>query len=130
MVAGCSPGQVEPTSAPPSPAAATPSCEQVLILPQITEIQPAQPAPGSEIRVIAFGGHIEDTCGGFIEGSRDFALYLDNEPIGSLSCYINHCEGKFTLPENTSTGTHCLFAGEISNAGQETCSFEFQVSPD
>jgi hypothetical protein len=100
---------------------ATVPCEQTLVTPTILEIQPAEPVAGGEINVIGSGGYIQDTCGGFIEGARAFELFLDHEPIGELSCYVNRCEGKLTLPDPLTAGMHCLSV----EAG--TCEFEFQV---
>jgi hypothetical protein len=76
---------------------------------------------GSEINVIGSGGYIQDTCGGYIEGAREFKLYLDHEPVGDLTCYVNRCERKLTLPGTLTAGQHCLSV----EAG--TCEFEFQV---
>jgi hypothetical protein len=100
---------------------ATIPCEQTLVAPTIMEIQPAEPMAGSEINVIGSGGYIQDTCGGYIETAREFKLYLDQEPIGDLSCYVNRCEGKLALPSTLTVGRHCLSV----EAG--TCQFEFQV---
>jgi hypothetical protein len=85
------------------------------------EIQPAEPNAGSEIKVIGSGGYIQDTCGGYIEGAREFKLYVDQELVGDLSCYVNRCEGKLTLPNTLTVGQHCLSV----EAG--TCEFDFQV---
>jgi hypothetical protein len=123
-ITACAPGQTtppNPTAIPQPSVTATIQCEQELVLPQIMEIRPAQVTPGSEITVIGSGGYIQDSCGGYIEGSRIFKMYLDNEPIGDLSCYVNRCEGKITLPRTLSTGVHCLSV-EVGN-----CQFEFQT---
>jgi hypothetical protein len=85
------------------------------------EIQPAEPAAGSELKVIGSGGYIQDTCGGYIEGARESKLYLDHEPIGDLSCYVNRCEGNLTLPATLTNGPHCL------SVEANACEFEFQV---
>jgi hypothetical protein len=98
---------------------ATVPCEQTLVPPVIMEIQPAEPAAGSEINIIGSGGYIRDTCGGYFEGAREFRLYLDDEPIGELACYVNRCESKLTLPGRLAVGPHCLSV----EAG--TCEFEF-----
>jgi hypothetical protein len=100
---------------------ATVSCEQTLVAPTIREIQPVEPAAGSEIKIMGSGGYIQDTCGGYIEGAREFKLHLDREPIGALSCYVNHCEGNLTLPATLTNGPHCL------SVEADTCEFEFQV---
>jgi hypothetical protein len=101
---------------------ATVHCEQTLVAPTITEIQPAEPTAGSEINVIGSGGYIQDSCGGYDEGARDFKLHLDHEPIADLSCYVNRCEGRLTLPNPLTVGTHCL------SVEADTCEFEFQVT--
>jgi hypothetical protein len=85
------------------------------------EIQPAEPAAGSELKVIGSGGYIQDTCGGYIEGARESKLYLDHEPIGDLSCYVNRCEGNLTLPATLTNGPQCL------SVEANACEFEFQV---
>lgn len=116
-------GTSHATTATPQPViTATSQCQQELIPPVIIEIQPAQPVPGSEIKVIGSGGYVRDSCGGYVEGSKVFQLYLDNEPLGDLSCYVNHCEAKVTLPSTASAGPHCL-STEI-----EQCQLEFQVT--
>ena len=78
------------------------------MLPKIEEIRPATIKPGTEVSVVASGGYLRDNCGVFIEGSRVYKLYFDDEPIADLACYINHCEGKFTLPLSVSAGRHCM----------------------
>jgi hypothetical protein len=88
----------------------------------ITEIQPAQGVPGSEINVIGAGGYIRDSCGYYNESARTFHLYLDNELVGELLCYVNHCEGKTTLSIAIMPGTHCL------STKKDKCEFEFQVA--
>jgi hypothetical protein len=126
VTTGCSPEQTAfpnattPTSLPL--VTATVQCEQELVPPQITEVLPAQAIPGGEITVIGSGGYLRDTCGGYVEGSKVFKLYLNNEPIGDLSCYVNHCEGKLTLPSTVSIGSHCLSV-ELNK-----CQFEFQTT--
>jgi hypothetical protein len=74
----CSPEQ---TALPRSSSTATVQCEKV-ILPQITEVRPAQAIAGSEMSVIGYGGYI-DSCGLIIEGDRSFKLYLDNIPLAN-----------------------------------------------
>jgi hypothetical protein len=86
------------------------------------EIQPAEPSAGSEINVIGSGGYVQDTCGGYNEGARDFKLYLDQKPVGDLACYVNRCEGKVILPSTLPVGTHCL------SVEADACEFEFQLT--
>ncbi len=105
----------------PSP---TVQCRQELVPPQIMEIQPAAPAPGSKVEVTGFGGYTRDNCGGVNESAKVFELYLDQELAGDLLCYVNRCEGKITLPETMSSLSHCL------STEKDGCEFEFKVSPD
>ncbi len=90
------------------PGTPTVECVQEEVLPKIQEVQPAEIKTGSEVTVIASGGYLKDNCGGFIEGARDYKLYFDDEPIADLSCYVNHCEGKFVLPTSVTAGKHCM----------------------
>jgi hypothetical protein len=125
VTTACAPEQTPPLNTmTPSPlltVTATDPCEQTLVAPTIMEIQPADPIAGDEIHVSGSGGYIQDTCGGYTEGAREFRLYLDHEPVGDLTCYVNRCEGKLTLPSTLIAGPHCL----SPDAG--TCEFEFQV---
>jgi hypothetical protein len=126
VTTACSPEQTAlsdaATATPRSSFTATVQCEQEVVPPQITEVRPAQAIPGSEISVIGSGGYVQDTCGGYSEGSKTFKLYLDNEPIGDLSCYINRCEKQLTLSSAISSGSHCL------SVQKDECQFEIQVT--
>jgi hypothetical protein len=67
--------------------------------------------PGSEVRVIASGGYLrwDDGCAqGYDESARSFSLYLDDRQVGSISCYVNRCEGKVTLAADVPPGEHVL----------------------
>lgn len=90
--------------------------------PTIMEIQPAEPVAGSEIHVIGSGGYVQDTCGGCNESARAFALYLDHEHFGELTCYVNRCEGTAILSDSISPGLHCL------SVEADKCEFEFQIA--
>jgi len=101
----------------------TPQCAEKTILPTVTDLQPSQALPGSEITIIGKGGYIQDSCGGFNESARTFKLYLDNESVGDLLCYVNHCEVKIELADTIASGLHCL------STQKDFCEFEFQVVP-
>ena len=101
----CSPRQ---STIVPFPLTSATPCAQEEIGPKITEIRPAEIKPGSEVTVIATGGYFRDTCGGYHEDARTYKIYVDNEPIADLSCYVHHCEGKFVLPESIAVGSHCM----------------------
>jgi hypothetical protein len=96
-------------------------CLEELVLPELTEVQPAQIIPGAEIKVIGTGGYLRDTCGGYNESARTFQLYFDNEPISTLDCYVNRCEGRLALPAETLPGSYCL------SVEKDKCGLEIQV---
>ncbi len=123
LLAACAPrGAVTqvPTLAP-FVGNATPNCVQEEILPKITEVQPAEITAGSEVSLTASGGYLKDNCGGYNESARTYPVYLDDEPAGELVCYVNHCEGKFKVPERAGVGTHCL------GVQKGTCQMELEV---
>lgn len=139
----CAPTIIQPTIIIPSPSHVLPTldnstqvspvnptlfvetaqCAEKTITPIITDIQPSQVSPGSEITIIGTGGYIQDSCGGFNESARTFKLYLDNESVGDLLCYVNHCEVKIDLADTIASGLHCL------STQKDICEFEFQVMP-
>lgn len=113
-----------PGSATPTPSSATEElkCSKKFVPPKITEVQPGQGKPGSEIKILGAGGYEQDTCGGYDESARDFGMYLDGEPVEALQCYINHCEAKLTLPSTITPGKHCL------SLQKDACELEFVVA--
>ncbi len=90
------------------PGTATPACVQEEVLPTIEHIEPDEIKAGTTITVSARGGYFRDQCGAVNESARVYKLYFDDEPIADLSCYVNHCEGKFVLPESVAAGKHCM----------------------
>jgi len=112
-----------PSPSSPAPHAVdTPQCTEKTIPPTITDVQPSDGLPGSEITIIGTGGYIQDSCGGFNESARTFKLYLDNETVGDLLCYVNHCEAGIHLADTIVPGRHCL------STQKDACEFEFQVT--
>ena len=101
----------------------TPQCTEKTVPPIIADVQPPLAVPGDEITVIGTGGYMQDSCGGFNESARTFQLYLDNEAVGDLLCYVNHCEAKIILADTIASGLHCL------STQKDSCEFEFQVAP-
>ena len=90
------------------PGTPTPQCLQEEVLPTIDEVQPDEIRPGTEVAVSARGGYFRYTCGGVNESARTYKIYFDDEPVGDLMCYVNHCEGKFLLSANVAAGRHCI----------------------
>lgn len=126
LLAACAPRAAAPPAATlvPFPGEAATRCVQEEVFPKITQVQPAQITPGAEIALVASGGYIKDSCGGYNESARTYSVYLDDEPAGELQCYVNHCEGKFRLPERTGVGRHCL------GVQKGTCQMELEVIED
>ncbi len=115
-----------PATAPaklvPFPGTPTAACVQEEVLPKIEEIRPEEIKPGGEVMVTASGGYFRDSCGGFNESARVYKIYFDDEPVGDLSCYVNHCEGKFVLAESVTAGPHCM------GVQKGSCQLEVQVA--
>lgn len=135
----CASAVVQPTSSPvphaldnstrvsainPTPLVETPACTEKMVLPVITEIQTSPVLPGSEITITGRGGYIQDSCGGINESARSFKLYLDDEPVRDLQCYVNHCESKIKLAGSISLAEHCL------STRLRNCEFRFQVGSE
>jgi hypothetical protein len=106
----------------PFPGTPTALCMQEEVLPKIEEIRPALIRPGSEVTVTASGGYLKDDCGGFNESSRVYRLYFDDEPVADLTCYANHCEGRFVLPDHVAAGAHCM------GVQKGSCQLQVQVA--
>ena len=109
VLAACAPKAV---AAPPKlvafPGTPTAQCAQEEIQPKIEQIQPSDVHPGSDVKVTGSGGYLRDTCGGYDESARMYQVFIDDEPVAPLSCYINHCESSFKLPPQITAGTHCM----------------------
>ncbi len=135
----CASAVVQPTSSPvsptldqstqvssmtPAPLVETPTCTEEIVPPVITDIQPTPVLPGSEITITGRGGYIQDSCGFFNESARSFKLYLDEEPVGDLVCYVNHCETKINLADSITLEEHCL------STQMGICEFRFRVGPE
>jgi hypothetical protein len=87
-------------------------CDESLILdwPVLDSVIPIPAEPGSTLQLAGHGGAIR--CGNaYDESSRDFDVYLDDERVGSINCYVNHCEGTIDLPQDLEKGTYILSIG-------------------
>lgn len=85
--------------------------EAELIWPELREVQPDQVAPGDEVEILGSGGHLywDNECGEFwLESARDFQLFFDGEPAGSITCYANTCITDLSVPEDALSGTHVI----------------------
>ena len=77
----------------------------MLVPPSLHVLGVSTVSPGDEVTVVGTGGHIE-VNGGYVENARDFALTFDGQPIGTVSCFANSCEGSFVVPADASPGMH------------------------
>ena len=127
VLAACTPARPaasRPAQLVPFPGTPTAQCAREEVLPKITEIEPDEIRPGVELTITASGGYFKDDCGGIDESSRMYQIFFDDEPVADLSCYVNHCEGKFTLPPGTTAGAHCM------GVQKGTCQLKVDVTGD
>jgi hypothetical protein len=110
------------TSTLPTLAPTATECPWELIPPAFTQIEPNLVSPGEQFKLVSSGGYLRDSCGGINESVRSFDVYLDDQPIGEIMCYVNHCEGDFILPPDTQAGTHCI------STRPGVCDLEIQVA--
>jgi hypothetical protein len=87
-------------------ALATPAPQPTLVPPTLLQIEPTQVMPGEQVRVIGQGGYLFTPPSGYNESARNFQIYFDDKPIGSISCYANRCEGKVSIPSDAMPGAH------------------------
>lgn len=100
----------DPTQTGPTfPVPTTYQCEETLVLewPVIESVTPDPASPGSIVEVVGHGGVIR--CGNaYDESSRDFNVFLDEQRIGTINCYVNHCQGEVQLPAGLEPGDYSL----------------------
>ena len=103
------------TAVAPSPTsgifAISPEATPVPIPPSLLRLSPGEVAPGDEIEIEGSGGHIElrtadGTRVGSIESSTVFPVFLADEPIGSIKCFVNTCRGAVAIPQETLPGSY------------------------
>jgi hypothetical protein len=74
-------------------------------------VDPSPAIIGQEVKIVGRGGYqeLETEAGtGYDESYRTFQLFLDNEAIGEIGCYVNRCEAELTLPIDLEPGQHEL----------------------
>lgn len=48
-------------------------------------------------------------CGEFRnESARDFQVFFDGEPVGSITCYAHTCLTDLTIPADAALGIHTI----------------------
>ena len=109
-----------PTMQPTVPAhpIAPPTPQATLVPPTLPQLAPAQAAPGDQVRVIGKGGYLFTPPSAYNESARNFQIFFDGKSAGTISCYVNHCETKFTIPRDATPGAH-----EISVEGGSKLTF-------
>ncbi len=91
--------------------------------PGLTEIQPNEARPGQEVFVQGRGGYLTYEDGMHDESQRSFDLLFDGKTIGKIGCYVTGCQGRFTIPEGTSIGSH-----QVSTEGGSSLPIEIAES--
>jgi hypothetical protein len=77
--------------------------------PTLEKVDPSPAIIGQEVKIVGRGGYqeIETEAGtGYDESYRTFQLYLDDEAIGEIGCYVNRCEAELILPIDLEPGQH------------------------
>ena len=106
VIAGCS-GEVEDQTEQSPPIVKT--TEFDMEWPTLETVDPSPAIIGQEVKIVGRGGYqeIETEAGtGYDESYRTFQLYLDDDLIGEIGCYVNRCEAEFTLPIDLEPGQH------------------------
>ena len=101
---GGPPPTTEITPSPPQPTY-TPAPETTIVWPTFRTVGPTRGVPGDRVDVTGHGGYIM-LDGDYLESSKVFDLYFNGRPAGLIKCYVNSCDGTFTVPANTSPGPH------------------------
>lgn len=109
------------TTVPATLSTTTAECTREAHPPLLTRVDPSPVPAGGKFKLTGSGGYLYDSCLGFDESARSFDVHLDGRPLGSITCYVNHCEGSFTLPSEIGTGGHCL------SIEPEACDLQIQV---
>jgi heat shock protein HslJ len=94
-----------------STADAFPPEEAELIWPTLHAIQPDLSVPGSLVEIQGTGGFLywNNECGEFRnESARDFQLFFDGEPLGSIMCYAHTCFAELAIPADATPGAHTI----------------------
>jgi hypothetical protein len=109
-----------PTATPPQPV---PGPGGTLVWPKLEKLEPDRARPGVAVRVTGREGYLLLPGGGYDESYRTFIMYLDGRKISTIECYVNHCEGKFVVPDYASTGAH-----EVSVEGGSSLTLQIAAS--
>ena len=80
---------------------------RTVVWPTLESLTPSVAASGQQVVVIGHGGYVR-VNGGYDESARSFDLYFDGSRVGSIGCYVNRCEGRFTVPEDALPESHMI----------------------
>jgi hypothetical protein len=108
VIAGCG-GKVDLPTVDPSPTIE--SLEFDIVWPTLEMVEPSPVIIGQEMKIIGRGGYheIETEAGiGYDESFRTFQVYLNDEPIGEIGCFVNRCEAEIKLPGELLPGQYEL----------------------
>ncbi len=107
---------------PLSLAGLTPFAHRLLVWPELEAASHDVAERGDQVGVGGHGGFVFMSPRGYDESNRGFALFLSGSRVGTLQCYVNHCSGTVTIPDEASDGTHSL-------AVEGGSSLQLQIGP-
>ena len=96
---------------PPASLAPTSDCSQgeaEIIWPILEAVQPGQAVSGAEVRITASRGYTLECDSFYDESHRDFDVFFNQEPFGTIGCMSNHCEALLSIPDNVAPGVHTI----------------------
>ena len=102
LILGCA----SPTAT--STPTATPAPVPTVVWPSLASIEPQKVSPGEKVLVSGSGGYLFIPPGEYVEDSRTFEAFFDGEPVGSVTCFVNTCQGEFSVPETAEPGEHTI----------------------
>ncbi|MCH7735693.1 MAG: hypothetical protein IH961_10835 [Chloroflexi bacterium] len=79
-----------------------------MVWPTLLSVDPEVAAPGEGVEIIGQGGYLFTPPSGYNESARGFEVFFDGEVAGEVSCYVNRCEGRITVPDSATEGMHAI----------------------
>ncbi len=97
----------------PTPVGTSSGGPARMVWPTLITLDPETPGADTQVKVLGYGGYLftppsREQPGQINESARDFDLYFDGEVAGTLSCYVNRCEGTLTVPDDAEPGRHAI----------------------
>ncbi|MBI4312372.1 MAG: lamin tail domain-containing protein [Chloroflexi bacterium] len=90
-----------PHLTPPQPS------DAVMVWPTLVQPGSASAVPGDEMTLLGSGGYLQ-IRGSHYELAHSFSVTFDGQPVGSLGCSVNGCQGAMDIPADASPGPHVI----------------------